>query len=119
MILDIVIAVLLVSGSAFALIAALGIVRLPDFYMRMHAATKASAFGLVLIFLAGAMFFSDVLILLEILLIIFFVYVTAPVAGHLIGRAAYHMNVPLWEETQVDELGNKGRGTERDENLPR
>ncbi len=104
MITDILIAFLLLGGSAFALVAALGIVRLPDFYMRMHAATKASAFGLVLIFAGAALYFGDLLVLLEILLIVFFVYVTAPIAAHLIGRAAYHMNVPLWEETQVDEL---------------
>ncbi|MDT8322918.1 MAG: monovalent cation/H(+) antiporter subunit G [Bacteroidota bacterium] len=115
MITDILIAVLLLSGGAFSLIAALGIVRLPDFYMRMHAATKASAFGLVLIFGGGAIFFADILVTLEILLIIFFVYVTAPVAAHLIGRAAYHMNVPLWKETQVDELAGKGSAPRHDE----
>jgi multicomponent Na+:H+ antiporter subunit G len=103
-IVDILIAVLLLVGSAFSLVAALGIVRLPDFYMRMHAATKASAFGLVLIFAGSALYFAEFLVLLEILLIVFFVYVTAPVAAHLIGRAAYHMDVPLWKETQVDEL---------------
>ena len=112
MITDILIAFLLLGGSAFALVAALGIIRLPDFYMRMHAATKASAFGLVLIFAGAALYFGDLLVLLEILLIVFFVYVTAPIAAHLIGRAAYHMNVPLWEETQVDELRPRIEETE-------
>lgn len=104
MIVDILTAVLLLSGSAFFLVAAIGIVRLPDLYMRMHAAAKASAFGAVLLLLGVALHFGDGWTLFEVIVIVFFIFITNPVAAHLIGRAGYHMNVALWQETQVDEL---------------
>lgn len=104
MILDILTAALLLAGSAFFLIAAIGIVRLPDLYMRMHAAAKASAFGAVLLLLGVALHFGDGWTLFEVFIIIIFLFITTPVATHLIGRAGYHMKVPMWKETQVDEL---------------
>jgi len=104
MIIDILTAALLLSGSAFFLVAAIGIVRLPDLYMRMHAAAKASAFGAVLLLLGVALHFGDGWTLFEVIVIVFFIFITNPVAAHLIGRAGYRMNVFMWKETRVDEL---------------
>ncbi len=116
MIADILTAVLLLAGSAFFLVAAIGIVRLPDLYMRMHAAAKASAFGAVLLLLGVAVHFGDGWTLFEVIVIVLFIFITNPVAAHLIGRAGYRMRVPMWKETLVDELGEAMQGSKIDGN---
>lgn len=91
-------------GSFFAFVAALGVVRLPDFYCRMHAATKAGAFGGSLLVLAAMLQFGSLWVVFEGVLIIVFFYFTAPVAAHLLGRSAYRLKTPAWEGTKMDEL---------------
>jgi multicomponent Na+:H+ antiporter subunit G len=97
-------ALLLVSGSFFALVAALGMLRLPDTLTRMHAATKAGTLGVGLILIAEAVFYQDLGITLRAVAAIVFLLLTAPVAAHLIGRAAYYSGIKLWEKTWIDEL---------------
>ena len=70
----------------------------------MHAATKAGTLGAGLILVAEAVFYMDLSITLRTLATITFLLLTAPVAAHLIGRAAYYSNIKLWEKTWVDEL---------------
>jgi len=67
-----VVAILLAAGAFFAFIAALGVNRLPDFYMRLHAATKAGAFGASLLLVAAALHFGSLRACLSALLIIVF-----------------------------------------------
>ncbi|MCG8604563.1 monovalent cation/H(+) antiporter subunit G [bacterium] len=100
-------AVLLVTGSLFMLIAALGILRFPDLFTRMHAAAKAASFGAGLMLSAVAVYFATAWVILEIFLVIAFIFLTAPVASHMIGRAAYFLQVPLWPGTIMDELRNR------------
>ena len=100
----------LVVGGAFAFIAALGIVRLPDVFTRMHASAKAATLGTGLVFAGVAIHFGDTTSVSFCLLAIIFVFVTGPVAAHAIGRAAYRTGVPLWEKTRLDELGEHGEG---------
>lgn len=100
-------ALLLVSGGAFACIAGLGLVRMPDVYIRMHAATKAGTLGAGLILAAVAVHFADAGVTVRALAAIAFLLITAPVAAHMIGRAAYRTGVPLWEGSIIDEW--KGR----------
>lgn len=97
-------AFLLVAGALFAFVAALGVVRLPDLLVRMHAATKAGTLGAGLIFLAAAIHGADTGVTLRALAAICFLLLTAPVSAHLIGRAAYRTGVRLWARTGVDEL---------------
>lgn len=82
-------ALLALGGAVFVLIAALGVVRLPDVLSRLHAATKAGAFGAAL--LLGALLVqapaASTAIKASLVLVAF--YVTAPLAGHLVGRTAY------------------------------
>lgn len=85
---DTLIAILIVAGAAFALIAAIGTIRLPDALSRMHAATKAGAFGAGLLLVAAALFFGSLAVALEALLIISLFYLTAPIAAQLIGQSA-------------------------------
>ncbi|MBR9976971.1 MAG: monovalent cation/H(+) antiporter subunit G [Bacteroidetes bacterium] len=104
MILDIIVAFLLIVGALFFLVAAIGTARFPDLYTRMHTATKGSAFAAVLMMLAVAVFFADFWVAFEVLLIIIFLFLTAPVAGHMLGRAGHILNTPLFEGTILDEL---------------
>lgn len=98
---------MLVFGAIFMFLSALGTLRFPDLFTRMHAATKASSFGIGLMLAAGVVYFSDGWTVGQSLLIIIFIFLTAPVGSHMIGRAAYLLKVPLWEQTAVDELQNK------------
>jgi len=112
-------ALLLSLGSLFSLVAALGMLRLPDTVMRMHAATKAGTLGAGLILIAEAFFYAELGITLRALAAITFLLLTAPVAAHLIGRAAYYSGIKLWPKTWIDQLkdryapGNHRGQTER------
>jgi multicomponent Na+:H+ antiporter subunit G len=82
-------AVLLLAGSLFGLIAALGVFRLPDLYTRLHAASKAGAVGGGMILLAVALVCFDGPVALRALIGIGFLLMTTPVAAHLLARASY------------------------------
>lgn len=104
MIRDIITAFLLLGGSTFMLLAGVGILRLPDLYIRMHAATKSGTLGVAGVIAAVAVYFGDLGVTTRSILIILFFLLTAPVAAHMIARAAYTVGVPLWEKSLVDEL---------------
>lgn len=92
-------------GASFMLLAAVGVVRLPDVWMRMHASTKSATFGVGCMAVALAVFhLHDLGVVMRSIIIIGFVFQTAPVAAHMIGRAAYLMGVTPWRGTKRDEL---------------
>lgn len=95
---------LIIAGSLFMLLAAIGILRLPDLLTRMHATTKAAALGVMLIMLAAAIHFAETSIVARALAIVVFILMTAPVAAHVIGRAGYFVGSKLWSGTVKDEL---------------
>ena len=84
---EVIISVLVLSGSFFILVAALGVVRLGDLYSRMHATTKATSFGILLMIAGVILFFSTWVVLLKGLLVLVFIYLTAPLAAHSIARS--------------------------------
>lgn len=99
-------AVLILIGAIFSVISAIGNVRLPDVYTRSHAASKSSTLG-VLSTLVGTLLYFLILdgyFSIRLILGIFFVFLTAPVAAHMICRSAYRHHVPLTESTVQDEL---------------
>jgi multicomponent Na+:H+ antiporter subunit G len=96
--------VLAVLGVALMVIAGLGIVRMPDLPTRMHASSKAGTLGAALILVAVALGFADGAVAVRAILIIGFLFLTAPVASHVIARAAYRTGVPLSDETVIDEM---------------
>ena len=98
-------AALLVIGSLLCLIAAVGMLRLPDTLIRMHAATKAGTLGTGCILAAVAIAANTAGTTLRAIVIIVFLLLTAPVAAHLIGRAAYRRGIELYAGTWIDELG--------------
>lgn len=97
-------AILLVAGSVFMLLSALGTLRFPDIFTRMHASTKASSFGVGLMLSACVIYFNDSWTIAQALIIIIFIFLTAPISAHMIGRVAYLLKVPLWEKNVVDEM---------------
>jgi multicomponent Na+:H+ antiporter subunit G len=92
------IAVLLLAagGVFFSLVAAVGIVRLPDLYSRAHGASKSETLGAVLVLLAVALAFDGRLSTLKVLLLLFFMFVTNPTAAHAIVRAATEQGIDPW-----------------------
>jgi multicomponent Na+:H+ antiporter subunit G len=88
------------------LLAAIGLARMPDVLMRLHSTTKSNTLGVGLIMLGIALRFyeTDSAIAVRALAIVIFMFSTAPVAAHMIGRAAYLSGVPLWAGTLSDEM---------------
>jgi multicomponent Na+:H+ antiporter subunit G len=103
---DIITAMLMLVGSLFMLLSAFGILRMPDVFTRMHAATKVGTVGVSGIVLAVAVHFEEMKVVAPALLIIVFFLATAPVAAHMIGRAAYQFGVELWKGTVIDQWKN-------------
>jgi multicomponent Na+:H+ antiporter subunit G len=101
---EMILSLLLLGGSFFVFIAALGITRLPDLFTRMHANAKASSLGIGLLAIAAGLHFSQSWVLLQSVLTILFIFLTAPISAHMIARAGYLLKVHLWEKTVRDEL---------------
>ncbi|MCI3923644.1 monovalent cation/H(+) antiporter subunit G [Paenibacillus sp. TRM 82003] len=109
------VALLIVVGALLSAISAFGLVRLPDVYLRSHAATKSSTLGVMSILVGAFIYFAvfEELTSYRLLLAVVFVFATAPVAGHLIGRAAYRSGVPLWGKSVRDDLAKVVKGERR------
>jgi multicomponent K+:H+ antiporter subunit G len=88
------VAFLLVAGGAFALVGAIGLVRLPDFLMRLHAPTKATTLGVGSVLAASLLYFlgSGMPVVHE-LLITLFLFVTAPVSALMLARTALQLRL--------------------------
>ncbi|RED17834.1 monovalent cation/H(+) antiporter subunit G [Pontivivens insulae] len=94
---------LVLTGGIFAFIAALGLVNMPDVYIRMHASTKAGTLGVGLICSAFMVLAGTWTGVIEGGIIIIFMLVTAPIGAHLIGRAAFHAGVPFDRRTSFED----------------
>ncbi len=84
---DVLVGLFLIAGAAFVLIAAIGIVRLPDLLTRMHASTKAGTLGALLVLVGLALFEGSGEVVSKVVATILFLLLTAPIAAHMIGRA--------------------------------
>ncbi|MCB1419245.1 MAG: monovalent cation/H(+) antiporter subunit G [Notoacmeibacter sp.] len=107
MILNVAVGLLLIIGSAFALIAAIGINRLPDVYSRMHAASKAGTLGSGVMLIALAVHADDAGIAMRALAGVVFFLLTAPISSHLLAKAAYAVGYPMWKDSVLDEMGGQ------------
>jgi multicomponent Na+:H+ antiporter subunit G len=85
---EIIAGILVLMGALFTLIAAVGVIRLPDVLTRMHASTKAGTLGASLILAATALVFGDTSTVAKFVVAVLFLLLTAPLAGHMIGRAS-------------------------------
>ena len=103
----------LLLGAIFCLVAAIGIVRMPDLYCRMHAATKAGAFGVSLMLIGLFCVLPTLRVFIQSIMMVLFFYLTAPIAGHVIGRVAMKKKVPMWtNEGLADENKANARSSD-------
>ena len=95
---------LIVAGTLLMLISAIGIIRFPDFYLRMSAITKAATLGLFLLLIGLAIFFNRPGLSIKSFIIILLILLSNPVGAHAIARAAYMNGTKLWKGNVVNEL---------------
>ena len=106
---EVVASALLLAGVLLAVVAGVGLVRFPDVFSRMHAATKPATLGMLLVVLGAVLVMGDTSNSAKLLLVAAFQFLTAPVAAHMIGRAAYAAGTGALDELVVDEM--KGAAT--------
>ncbi len=104
-IMDVFALVCVIAATAFSVAAGIGLMRFPDALSRLHAATKPQVFGLLLIIAAIALDQRSWVTLLSLIPVFVFQSLTAPVAAHMVGRAAYRTGQYDTETLVVDELG--------------
>lgn len=98
-------------GAFFVLVAAIGVLRLNDLYMRMHAASKAGTLGSGVLLIALAIYSGDSSVVLRALAGVVFFLLTAPISAHLLARAAYMIGYKPCDLTKNDALsGLEGQG---------
>lgn len=106
LLMEVLVSVLLLIGSFFLLVGSIGIARLPDFFMRLHAPTKATTLGVGGMLVASMVYSLHHSPSLHELLITLFLFVTAPVSAHLLARAALRLKLksraPLPEDFPLD-----------------
>ena len=102
--LDLLVASLLLVGALFAVVAAVGLMRLPDLYTRMHAASKAGTLGSGVLLIALAIHDGTGGTASRALAGVVFFLLTAPISAHLLARAAYGVGYRLWEGSVLDEM---------------
>ena len=105
---------LILGGTLFTVVAAVGVVRLPDVYSRLHAASKSSTLGVMMMVLGTFFYFwyTDNLIDAKLFLAILFIFITAPVAAHVVSRSAFHSDVEPYRLTILNELKRDESGIE-------
>lgn len=96
---EVVVGVILLLGGTLAVLGSFGLVRMPDVLIRMHASTKIGTLSTGLILAASAVWFGEGGVTVRAGMIFFFLLLTAPIASHMIGRAAVRLGVPLFEGT--------------------
>jgi len=94
-------AALIVSGSFFGFTAALGLVRMPDIYMRMSTSGKGATLCCGLLLLGVMLLFQDARVTARAVAAIFFLFLTVPVGAHMIARAAYRTDSPMWNGSSM------------------
>jgi len=114
---DILIVVLSTLGALFILIASLGIYRMPDFYTRLSVTVKAVTLGVGCILGAVAIHFLDFSITTKVFAVIFFLFITSPVAAFMIARTAYASKVKMWDKSVRDELEEANEKELENENV--
>src|SRR5690606_10267414 len=98
----ILIAIFSTIGALAILFASIGILRMPDFYLRLSVTVKAATLGVGLLLACATSIFPDVSVTTKAISIVFFLILTAPVAAHMIGRTAFHKGIPTWAGTFID-----------------
>jgi multicomponent Na+:H+ antiporter subunit G len=93
-----------VAGAGLLLLAAVGVLRMPDVFSRMHSATKASSLGIASVLIGVIGLAPQTTTTLKLLLAVVFQFMTSPVAAHAVARSAYRAGIPLWDGTRFDDM---------------
>jgi multicomponent Na+:H+ antiporter subunit G len=101
------IVILSTIGTLAILLAAVGLIRMPDIYLRISVTTKAATLGIGLLLVGAAMYFNELGITSRVIAIIIFTLLTAPVGAHMIGRASYFTGIKMWKNSIYDDLHGK------------
>jgi len=119
--LELLLSLLILTGAGFTLIGSLGLLRLRDFYSRLHAPTKATTLGVGSLLIASAVFFShhDQGLSLHEVLVTLFLFITAPVGAHLMAKAALHLHLDSLATPPDEDLLAGGRCDTSDEETAR
>jgi multicomponent Na+:H+ antiporter subunit G len=104
---DVLIMILSTFGALFILSSSIGLLRKPDVFMRISVTGKASTLGIGLILASAAIFFNDYSVTTRVVAIIFFVFITISIGGHLLARAAYIIKTPVWKGIKTDDLAGQ------------
>ncbi len=104
--------ILLAAGLMFLLISAVGMLRLPDFYSRLHTSGNSETFGLMLSLLGLAVYEGFTLTAVKLIMIFVFVFIGNPIGTHILSKAAYKTGHPMYlknvaSETEADETAAK------------
>lgn len=102
--------IFIIIGLAFDVLGCLGLVRLPDVYTRLQAATKCVTLGTCSILFGTFLIVGFTAAGMKSLLCIIFLVLTSPVAAHAIARGAHRSGVKLWEESVVDKYAQDKEG---------
>ena len=103
---------LLIIGISFDIVGCIGLVRLPDIYNRLQAATKCVTLGTCMILLSVVFYTGVGAISAKALLCIWFVLITSPTGAHAIARAAHRSGIRLWEGSYMDKYAEDHEGAE-------
>lgn len=90
---EILISILILVGGFFSLVGSIGLVKLPDFFTRLHGPTKATTLGIGSILIASSLYFyfNNGEVSLHEILITLFLFITAPISAHIMSKAAIHL----------------------------
>jgi multicomponent Na+:H+ antiporter subunit G len=91
-------ALCLIIGCFFVFVSAIGVVRFPDFFSRMHPAGKADTMGQAMILIGLMVYEGLTLVSVKLLLIIIFIFIANPTATHALANAAYNAGVKPWKK---------------------
>lgn len=113
--LETIIAILAVTGAVFVLLGSVAMLKLPDFYTRLHGPTKATTLGLGALVLMSVLFFNGVMeqLSLQQLLIALFLFISAPITAHMLIKVAMHQKIKAVARTANTALMNHKKSTEK------
>lgn len=106
---DIVAYILIAVGVLFDIFGCIGLVRFPDVYNRLQAATKCVTLGTVMLLVGVALIAANGPVSAKALICAVFIMITSPTAAHAIAKGAYASGVPLWEDSVVDKYGEDSK----------
>lgn len=104
---DVWVMILMGAGTFFILLAAVGVIRMPDYYLRVSVSTKASTLGVGLAVIATGVYFESFELVSRSSAIILFLFLTAPVGAHMLARACYKSGISMWQHSVADDLEGK------------